>query len=285
MATNDTAGSRRPEPGPGDEFRFPTWVLLYVGVAVAVTAYFIAVTAPMPPAAPSGDAARPAAAVAGAATGPMSGLVIPATSHAEMPGVQKRMRDGYRTRLETLKQTPFDPYAEVAVSAEDKRASRARRSRTRAYAGGPPTVPHPIDQYTSRGCLACHEQGLRSKTLRAPKMPHAAFANCTQCHVEQQATFASSTFAATSGFEGLPPTASAPRAYPAAPPRIPHPQWLREDCLSCHGRTAAAGLQTTHAWRTNCRQCHVPAEPARQLPFTSATRFLPPLKIGAPDDS
>jgi cytochrome c-type protein NapB len=40
---------------------------------------------------------------------------------------------------------------------------------------------------------------------------------------------------------------------------VPHTTWMRNDCLSCHGRTASPGLETTHAWRKNCLQCHAPS--------------------------
>jgi cytochrome c-type protein NapB len=67
---------------------------------------------------------------------------------------------------------------------------------------------------------------------------------------------------------------SARRAYPGAPPVIPHPVDEREAfgkaCLSCHGsggwapRFEAYAPVTPHPEMIACRQCHVPQEGAGQ---------------------
>jgi cytochrome c-type protein NapB len=64
---------------------------------------------------------------------------------------------------------------------------------------------------------------------------------------------------------------SARRAYPGAPPVIPHPVDEREAfgkaCLSCHGsggwapRFEAYAPVTPHPEMISCRQCHVPMTP------------------------
>ncbi len=56
-------------------------------------------------------------------------------------------------------------------------------------------------------------------------------------------------------FVGLAAPESGPRAFPGAPPQIPHATFMRTDCLSCHGDTSYRGLRTTHPWRRNCQQC------------------------------
>lgn len=58
------------------------------------------------------------------------------------------------------------------------------------------------------------------------------------------------------------------RAYPGAPPVIPHTLEQAESCNTCHAaggyvaRFEAWTPVTPHAEFTNCRQCHVPADSA-----------------------
>jgi cytochrome c-type protein NapB len=49
------------------------------------------------------------------------------------------------------------------------------------------------------------------------------------------------------------------RAWPQAPPTMPHRTLMREDCLSCHGPQGLFGLRTPHPDRRSCTQCHVPS--------------------------
>ncbi len=266
---------------PSGNARVPT-VLAYIVMAVAATGYFIGVTAPMHPEPSPGTVEE----VLGRhdTSGVEHGAVVPATSYSDMPQVARVANKGWDTRLDSLQQLPYDPFAEVRLSMQDKLQSLAQREQLRAFNGAPPVVPHPIDQYTSRGCLACHEEGLRSRTLRAAKMPHPFYSNCTQCHVESRGAMAAATLQVPNEFHGLPAPEAGPRAFPGAPPLIPHSVWMREGCLSCHGRTAAPGMETTHPWRQNCQQCHVPQARLNQVPFAEAAEFLPPPYTGEVDE-
>ncbi|MBX3466599.1 MAG: hypothetical protein KF878_06840 [Planctomycetes bacterium] len=118
-------------------------------------------------------------------------------------------------------------------------------------------IPHPVDARSVASCLACHEHGLRVGDVSAPALPHAPYASCTQCHTPAHPLEAASG-APGNAFVGLRPEAARERAWPGAPPVIPHGTWLREDCLSCHGPAGPAGLQATHPWRQSCTQCHAP---------------------------
>ncbi|MCY2966040.1 MAG: hypothetical protein NT069_20820 [Planctomycetota bacterium] len=78
---------------------------------------------------------------------------------------------------------------------------------------------------------------------------------CRQCHVFAGTSelFQESTFV---GFTGA--DLRGDRAYPAAPPLIPHAIFMREDCVTCHAGVAARlELVCQHSERTNCRQCHI----------------------------
>jgi len=202
---------------------------------------------------------------------PAAVSVIPATSYAEMAGTRK-VRS---TLLSSLVQQPYDLLAKIEVNENDKLLSLSDRETRRAFNGAPPTVPHPIDQLDSAACMACHGEGLLSKTLRASKMPHPYYSNCTQCHVEQQAKFALASAEFANSFKGAAAPTHGARAYPGAPPVIPHSTWMRNDCLSCHGRTAELGMASTHPWRGECLQCHGESSELNQTKLEAFPKFLP----------
>lgn len=145
----------------------------------------------------------------------------------------------------------------------------AERAARRAYDGAPPVIPHP--PLGSR-CSSCHRgtavvvPGIGI----APPMPHGRtaapgrFTNCRQCHVFRAVgdRFASSGF---SGFRRA--TLRGDRLFPGAPPTIPHPTFLREDCRACHdGRAAREEVRCSHPERLRCIQCHVPAVATGSFP-------------------
>lgn len=142
------------------------------------------------------------------------------------------------------------------------KSSPAVRAARRAYDGAPPVIPH---QSFGVGCTQCH-------TLRGMSVPEFGFAppsphqntpgmsdgsRCNQCHVFQQ----TDELFVASGFEGWRPDGQhGTRAYETAPPVIPHPVLMRENCLACHdGPAAREEIRTTHPERANCKQCHVPS--------------------------
>jgi hypothetical protein len=147
------------------------------------------------------------------------------------------------------------PTAEVAP------ASLAARAERRAFPGAPPVIPHPP---LSGACSSCHtaEGGRVVPAVGiAPANPHTQTpglsdqARCKQCHVFRQtdAVFAQSEFAAET-----PAGRSGERAYSGAPPTIPHPHFMREDCRACHdGAAARPEIFCRHGQRVRCLQCHV----------------------------
>ena len=140
---------------------------------------------------------------------------------------------------------------------QQKKEALAARAARRAFDGAPPTLPHPVDQQSAEGSLACHEMGIRLKGRIAPVMSHKAYASCTQCHtaaVNGQA----GAVQVPSSFSGLASPGKGDRAWPGAPPLIPHTTQMREACAACHGVNGRPGLRTSHPERQNCVQCHVP---------------------------
>lgn len=153
------------------------------------------------------------------------------------------------------------------IRAEVRRALSARR----AFDGAPPVVPHPIDQMSVASCIACHGEGLVIGGRAAPKISHPLYASCTQCHIEANVANEGVRAAGASAYAGNTFLGRKPapgsRAYPGAPPTVPHSLNMRNDCLACHGPERHEGLQTTHPWRQSCTQCHAPSADAEPYPF------------------
>ncbi len=164
------------------------------------------------------------------------------------------------------------------ISIEEKQFALGMRQKNRAFNGAPPTVPHPITELSAESCVACHLNGSLSTTLRIPKMSHMLLSNCTQCHVGTASPEMPNAMVIGNHFVGLPAPERGPRAFPGAPPQIPHATWMRTDCLSCHGETSYRGLRTTHPWRQNCQQCHAPSSTLEQTELVSSPQFIEPIR-------
>lgn len=275
---DERSTAKQPHPGRG---RRAAEIAALIVMCAAISGYYIGINSPMNPPrlahAPIGQAAESGPAHADLAA------AIPATSYAQMSMIDHGANRDWKTRLSMLKQEPYDPLAEIELDPAQKPEALEARARLRAFNGAPPTVPHPIENTAMAACLACHGAGAKSATLRIAKMPHANYINCVQCHVEQQAAHPASATAAEdfrgNSFVGLAAPLAGPRAYQEAPPVVPHSTWMRDDCLSCHGRTANRGMETTHPWRQNCLQCHAPSAELNQSPIPAGPALLPPLAI------
>lgn len=167
---------------------------------------------------------------------------------------------------------------------------RARR----AYPGAPPRVPHGLtagELATSR-CNACHARGGYSPRFMSytPVTPHPELANCTQCHLVDDAVAGvplprgeadgcrqchapamRTASVALAGWEPAPWPAVRGASGGGTPPVIPHDLAMRGNCLACHmGPGAVAEIRTRHPERADCRGCHVEgdAAPAERAPDT-----------------
>lgn len=148
-------------------------------------------------------------------------------------------------------------YLETPDVGNTKRSLKQFYSR-RAFPGAPPAVPHPLADPTAYGgsaCTSCHSDGgwVEKWEAWAPVTPHPSWENCLQCHVPSvgKGVFRASTF------QPAPPPPVNQRAFPGAPPAVPHEFQMRENCLACHaGPGAVNELRTTHPERVGCRQCH-----------------------------
>jgi len=194
----------------------------------------------------------------------------------------------WRNSLVNFRQPPPSAPDDVkAVAPEVKRVALQARADRRAFDGAPPVVPHPITQDSSAACLACHGQGLQVKDRFASKISHPTFGgSCTQCHVSSQGALGAADAAvfaaalADNTFQGAEAPSSGPRAWPGAPPVVPHRTLMRGDCMSCHGPKGLFALRTPHPERQSCSQCHVSAAASDQRQFLPA---LPPDPVKTAD--
>lgn len=160
----------------------------------------------------------------------------------------------------------------------DKSEALAKRQARRAFNGAPPTIPHQVDVVSTQACTACH--GVNGQSLRignqviTPAMPHQLLTNCTQCHVPQSDLKDDEQHWLANDFEGLATPMQGDRAYPGAPPTIPHSVWMRDTCLSCHGPNGQSALRSGHVWRANCLQCH--GQSAELNQFGGENMFITP---------
>jgi cytochrome c-type protein NapB len=195
---------------------------------------------------------------------------------------QDWLRDGANGRWQNRVANLAEPEPErnrVALTnvTEAQRAlALEERAARRAFDGAPPVTPHPIAQDSSAACLACHGSGAVVKDRIASKISHPHYANCTQCHVPAggMAVPISDTALlaplAANQFVGSPAPLKGSRAWPQAPPSIPHSTLMRGDCLSCHGPRGLFGLRTSHPERQSCVQCHAPDAGLDQHVFSTA---------------
>lgn len=261
--------------------------------SVAIVGYFIGLQSPglQKAASPMGMASssisggeQPASQAAAShsttatQTQPIDSRVIPATEYLQLASIIRATENQKRTDLSSLvSNSALEPQS--AASPEEKLAALAKRRENRAFNGAPPTVPHPIDQMSAQACLACHGDGWQASGLRASRMSHPFLAECTQCHVESQPTHQTASLFRQSNFVGIPAPTQGSRAYPGAPPQIPHTTWMRDDCQSCHGPSGLLGLRATHPWRQACQQCHLPTSTSEQIKIHPVPGFLEPPKV------
>ena len=159
--------------------------------------------------------------------------------------------------------TAADPRLSQAIDLPARLAALEERVEFRAYFGAPPVIPHEIEQLDSEAdCMTCHADEVGQGN---PQVPHARLVSCTQCHVLQENELFVEIDGAGNSFSGLQEPAGGSRAWPGAPPMIPHSTLMRNRCLSCHGLEDHVGLRSSHPERLSCRQCHAPSAKLNQL--------------------
>jgi cytochrome c-type protein NapB len=143
------------------------------------------------------------------------------------------------------------------MKAAKKQIARSERDDRRVFYTAPPVIPHVVDhRTTAKACLACHASVVQRGDKKSIVTPHPQFYNCQQCHVQGAGT--GKDLEVPNSFVGLIEPVDGLRTQPEAPPMIPHRDFLRDNCLSCHGDNSPREyMRTSHPERSNCRQCHV----------------------------
>jgi cytochrome c-type protein NapB len=252
-----------------------TGVFLSGVIALAAVGYFVGISDGVPQ-----EDAEPMAMVLRAhhsAAGIGTAVVLPATSYAEMRRSETGPTSRWSPALDQIPQPAYDQFAEIKPSEAEKQQSTLTRASRRAFNGAPPVVPHAVERTDDAACYACHGQGMRIEDRVANRMSHGFLANCLQCHgAPPPQPFADADATVENSFVGLAAPLEGARAFPGAPPTIPHSTWMRDQCLACHSRQAGwAGLESTHPWRRNCQQCHAPSAVLDQAVAANVIGFLP----------
>jgi cytochrome c-type protein NapB len=193
-----------------------------------------------------------------------------AVDRAGPPGQPGQTYAELRDRRFRMATTPVADWASLAAALPgwpepipptqaQRAAAVAARATRRAFDGAPPVVPHVIDERSVAACLDCHQDGVAVGERLAPRMSHHPLMSCTQCHVPGVRRPHDTGALPESTFAGRPSAGQGSRAWVGAPPTIPHPTFMREQCASCHGPGGLAGLRTPHPQRGSCEQCHVSA--------------------------
>jgi nitrate reductase (cytochrome), electron transfer subunit len=257
-----------------------TTIGLSMVIALAVVGFFVGIDDGVPQ--PDGFYESPIIAHEYAAA--PDAKLIPAFSYAEIAQISVGPTKARRATPQALPKADHDLYTTITPSQADKESSRQLRASRRAYNGAPPVIPHPVANTTDAACYACHSSGVELRGLKASVMSHGFLANCLQCHAPMAPTpFRHVDATVETTFVGLPAPKAGTRAYPGAPPTIPHSSWMRENCNACHGGPHGwAGMETTHPWRTNCTQCHAPSAALDQALTVETVPMLPPLDVRTP---
>jgi nitrate reductase (cytochrome), electron transfer subunit len=256
-------------------YRRAVWVFGAMVITASASGYFMGLRQ-------TGSQLNPVAAIS---------LAVPAAAHraaleteavplATRYDEQDRLKDGpnaaWENHLNKLVQPVVDYGALTNVTEAERALALRERASRRAFDGAPPVVPHPVAQDSAAACLACHGPGLVIKDKVASKMSHALHTSCTQCHVPAvgpRIPMPDMTLLeplTENQFVGLKASLKGSRAWPQAPPTIPHSTLMRTDCLSCHGPQGLYGLRTPHPDRQSCMQCHAPGAHLDQYQFLSA---------------
>jgi cytochrome c-type protein NapB len=191
-----------------------------------------------------------------------------APSYGELRALRRGMNANmYEGAVDALIPAELAPAPQTEA---DRFAALAGRAARRAYDGAPPTIPHSIDQQATPDCLSCHERGAKIAGKVAPRPSHPRYDSCTQCHVvssDPRPDRVPVPALTENTFAGLASPERGERAWPGAPPTIPHATWMRTQCSSCHGAGGRQGLKTSHPYRQSCTQCHGPSAALEQRPL------------------
>lgn len=252
-------------------------LLLVAVMGVAFVGYFVGIDAGVPrPEVPTRITDGPFADSSNT-------VVLPATSYTDVGRAPLGPTRQWTQSLDALRTPAPDLLTTIVVDPELKHTSLQARSERRAYNGAPPVIPHEVDQLGSDTCLTCHGDGFRLENRTARQQPHPYLSQCVQCHAPTTPNILTPSMLAENLFVGVEAPFEGARAWPGAPPVVPHSTWMRDNCLACHGPNGWPGMETTHPWRQQCLQCHAPSSTLDHTPTAlQQMQMLAPLLLDAP---
>ena len=183
--------------------------------------------------------------------------------YKDIPTTKWKANKEWRNELANLPRQKMNLVSQKPLDTAERVLVLKGRSARRAYDGAPPMIPHAINYRDVESCTVCHAQdsNIMIAGRRSPAMSHPFMSNCTQCHAPSEG-LAMLQHSGTVGlvvdnqFIGATHSGSGSRAYPGAPPTIPHRVSMRQNCMSCHGPGMPDAVTTSHPMRSNCLQCH-----------------------------
>lgn len=192
-----------------------------------------------------------------------TGDLPPAPEYGEIPQAGWLANEHWNYTLEDLPRVDNEREPGSVLTDRELAEILTNRAERRAFDGAPPIVPHEIDQLSSASCMICHgtEASLVIAGRRPAAISHPYYASCTQCHVPADGLrrlTEEERLIVASAFEGREAPGQGSRAYPGAPPTVPHPLFMKPHCMSCHGPTRPNAIRSSHPDRQNCLQCHAP---------------------------
>ena len=186
-----------------------------------------------------------------------------APKYADIPTTKWKANKAWRNSLLNLPKQNMKLVEQHPLDQAERMLVLKGRSSRRAYDGAPPMIPHSINYRDVESCSVCHAQDANVMIAgrRSPAMSHPYMSNCTQCHAPESGLSMlqhSGTvgLVVESKFKGATHSGAGSRAYPGAPPTVPHRISMRQNCMSCHGPGMPDAVTTSHPMRGNCMQCH-----------------------------
>lgn len=258
-------------------------VVLAAVLVTAVSGYFMGLHQTKASRADAERRAEASRSPSPVATAAAADVAVPeAVEYARLGEVAWKPNANWRSRLDQLRPAGGTAMAVAAASTgasampateEERREALRLRAERRAFEGAPPVIPHPVDASPPDNCRACHQHGMSVRGVVARRMSHGELGSCIQCHVPRSGP--APVLAQAPGlpafednlFVGAGAAGRGSRAWPGAPPTIPHTLWMRQECASCHGAGGLEGLRTSHPERPLCQQCHVPESGTETLPW------------------
>ncbi|WP_018969500.1 hypothetical protein [Rubritalea marina] len=196
-----------------------------------------------------------------------SNVVVPsdrtAPTYQNIPSDLFKNNAQWVNHLNKLTRVSHNHHEMPVLTKEEREEAVMRRQSRRAYDGAPPVIPHAISTRDTQSCVSCHSPGrpvlMAGKV--SPVMSHEYLPNCIQCHapsvkkdfMTHEAMYGLSV---ENVFGGKSSAGKGERAFAQAPPVMPHPVHMRQNCMACHGEGRANAIQTSHPQRQNCMQCH-----------------------------